>query len=70
MLNMVGGAAGQPLVGFLLDLFWQGKLENGTRVYSAANFHDALIALPVMLAISFFIIPFIRETFCKAVEEP
>ncbi len=69
MLNMVGGAAGQPLVGFLLDLFWQGQMEGSTRVYSATNFHDALIALPVMLAISIFTIPLIRETYCKAVEE-
>lgn len=69
MLNMVGGAAGQPLVGFLLDLFWGGQMEKGIRIYSAANFHAALIALPVMLAISCFIIPFIRETYCKAVEE-
>lgn len=69
MLNMVGGAAGQPLVGFLLDLFWQGQMEHGARVYSEANFHDALIALPVMLAISLFIIPLLRETYCKAVGE-
>ena len=69
MLNMVGGAAGQPLVGFLLDLFWQGQMANGTRIYSAANFHHALTSLPVMLAISLFIVPLIRETYCKAAEE-
>lgn len=67
-LNMVGGAAGQPFVGFLLDLFWQGKMEQGVRVYSLDTFHSALIALPVMLALSLVFILFIRETHCKPVE--
>lgn len=68
MINMVGGAAGLPLVGFILDLSWKGGMANTVRVYSTENFHIALIALPIMMAISILIIPFIRETYCRAVD--
>lgn len=68
MINMVGGAVGQPLVGFILDLFWEGKMLEGTRLYTAANFHVALLALPIMMAISILILPWIRETYCRTVD--
>lgn len=67
MLNMVGGAAGQPLVGYLLDANWSGEMLDGVRVYSVQHYHIALAALPIMMAISLLIIPFIKETFCKSV---
>lgn len=66
-LNMVGGAAGQPFVGFLLDLGWQGQLLEGARVYTLGNFHTAFLAIPIMLASSMFFIPLIRETHCRPV---
>lgn len=38
-INMTGGAILQQLVGFLLDYFWSGSLnEKGIRVYSADDF--------------------------------
>ena len=65
-LNMVGGAAGQPFVGFLLDLGWQGQMLEGVRVYTLGNFRTALLAIPIMLAISMVFVPFIRETHCRS----
>lgn len=68
MVNMIGGAAGLPLAGYILDLFWNGQMANGIRVYTIENFHIALIALPIMITISLLILPFIKETRCIAVD--
>ena len=35
------GAIFQPLIGFLLDLQWDGTMEEGARVYSAAAYRSA-----------------------------
>lgn len=66
MLNMIGGALGQPLVGWLLDSVWDGKLDAGVRVYTLTNFHFALAVLPICIAISLLILFFIRETNCES----
>jgi len=39
------GALFQPMIGWLLDLGWDGELVNGARIYSAANFQLALSVL-------------------------
>jgi MFS family permease len=67
-LNMIGGALGQPLVGWLLDKHWAGQLEAGTRVYSVANFQSALVIIPIGITLSLLILFFIRETNCESVE--
>jgi MFS family permease len=67
MLNMVGGAAGQPLVGLILKAFWTGEMHEGVRIYSTSSYHIALTALPVMMGISLLILPFIRETYCRSI---
>lgn len=64
MINMVGGATLQPLIGYFLDLQWRGQMEHGLRVYTADSFHNALVILPITLALAIFIIPLIEETRC------
>lgn len=59
--NMIGGAVGQPLIGVLLDATWDGTLVNGVRMYSVADYQYSLSCLPIMLAISIILIPFIKE---------
>ena len=61
--NMIGGAVGQPLIGVLLDARWDGTLLNNVRVYSMADYQYALSCLPIMLAISLILIPFIKEKY-------
>lgn len=68
-LNMVGGALGQPLVGWLLDKQWTGQMVAGARVYSTANFHTALSVLPICIGISLLILFFIRETNCRSAQD-
>jgi len=45
------GALFQPLIGFLLDLQWDGRMVDGARVYDAAAYHLALGVLPLIVAI-------------------
>ena len=68
--NMLGGAFGQPLIGALLErsrlheLAAKGAMTvatDGERIYSAANYQFALTTLPVIIGMSFFLLPFIKE---------
>lgn len=65
--NMITGAILQPLVGFILDLTWQGAMNNGVRVYSIGSYHTGLILLPIGLVIALITLPFIKETFCRQI---
>jgi sugar phosphate permease len=65
-LNNASGALAQPIVGKLLDKLWDGTiLPNGDPVYSLSMYNEALLFLPVCIAIAFFLFPFIRETYCQ-----
>ena len=44
-LTVASGAILQPAVGYALDQLWDGKLENGARVYSVDNYHSAFILI-------------------------
>ncbi len=67
MLNMVGGAVLQPLIGWILDRYWQGAMLQHVRIFSLHAYYVALISLPIILLIAFLIVPFIKETYCKQV---
>jgi MFS family permease len=60
-MNMVGGAALQPLLGHLLDLHWQGKFINGVRFYDVADFQNALNIIFVLFIIAAILFFFIKE---------
>lgn len=60
-----GDAVVQPLVGFLIDLNWNGVMEGGIRIYSAGNYQIALSCLPIALVISFFLLFWIKEDVSK-----
>ncbi|CAN5332605.1 MFS transporter [soil metagenome] len=67
MMNMVGGALLQPLIGWFLDLRWQGQLVQGTPIYNILDYKLALTVLPVLCLLSLLILPFIRETYGRQV---
>lgn len=69
MMNMIGIALAQPLIGFILDLMWQGQTVNEVRVYPLGAYHIALAILPAGILISLLILPRIKETFCQSVKE-
>ncbi|MBL8661822.1 MAG: MFS transporter [Candidatus Odyssella sp.] len=65
MVSVLGGAVFQPLLGWLLDLQWDGRLADGARVYAAEAYRKAFIVLPVLYALGFVAASRVRETFCR-----
>ena len=68
MVVVAGGFVFQPLIGRILDITWQGAMQNGVPVYSLHGYQIAFLILPIcyfiaMLASMFFI----KETRCMAV---
>ena len=68
LMNMcvVGsGAVLQPLLGWLLDLQWDGRLADGARIYSADAYGNAFNALLVSILAAFIAGLLLRETRCQ-----
>lgn len=62
LIVMVGGTIFQPLLGYLLDLTWQGQIINGVRIYSAGNYKFAFSAILISFVIGIILTFVIRET--------
>lgn len=65
MCSVLGGAFFQPLIGWLLDLQWDGTLAAGARVYSLESYRAAFLVLPGVFLGALFCIWRIRETRCR-----
>lgn len=59
----------QPVIGWILDLKWNGVWENGIRIYDLNAYHTAFGAMIGLSLLGALIIPFARETFCRQLEE-
>lgn len=60
---MLMGSIFQPLLGLLLDVFWQGKVNDiGIRVYDINCYKYAILIIPVCLILTYFISFGIKET--------
>ncbi len=60
-----GAAVMQPLFGWALDLGWNGRVENGLRVYAPSDYHAGFL---IMLGCAIFAVAGasrIRETSCR-----
>jgi MFS family permease len=66
MMNMVGIALAQPLIGYILDKMWQGEMDGTVRLYPLVAYHTALSILPLGMLIALFILPRIKETYCQS----
>ncbi|WP_131783437.1 MFS transporter [Legionella gresilensis] len=64
MMNMIGIAVCQPLVGFILDRMWHGQTVDQIRIYPIEAYHLALGILPLGIFIALTILPCIKETYC------
>ena len=70
--NLVVVIAGlfQPIVGKLLDLSWDGTLlDEGLRVYRLEDYQIALTLLPISLFLACILSFFLKETYCKPIDE-
>ena len=68
LMNMciVGsGAVMQPLIGWLLDLNWDGRLVDGARVYSEAAYATAFTSLLAVNGAALLGSLVLRETNCR-----
>ncbi len=65
MVIMLGGVIFQPLVGELLDYFWNGNLINHVRIYSEADYQLVLSFLPLSLIIVAIAVFFVRDPHSK-----
>lgn len=68
MASVLVGACFQPIIGWFLDMQWDGKMVNGAAVYSVEAFRQAMVALPVCLALGVIVIFFVKETYCSIIE--
>ncbi|MCE2716587.1 MAG: MFS transporter [Pseudomonadota bacterium] len=63
---MLSGVIFQPMMGWLLDRGWTGDLDGaGTRIYSAADYHQAVLAVPACLALSWLLLKLCKDTHPK-----
>lgn len=67
MMNMIGIAIAQPLIGYILDRLWQGELNGNVRVYPLEAYQTGLAILPLGMLIALIILPRIKETYCQSV---
>lgn len=59
---MISGIIFQPLFGRLLDRVWTGQIEQGIRVYAAADYQHAMIILPIAYLIGLVLILWLRDS--------
>lgn len=61
---MLGGMVFQPLLGKLLDMFWDHRYIHGLQHLTLQNYRDALLIVPVAILLSSFLSLFIlKETY-------
>ena len=68
MLNMVGVAIAQPMIGLVLDKQWDGAMLNGARLYPLKAYYIGLSILPIGMVLAFLLLPFIKETYCRHID--
>jgi len=65
MFVVGSGAVMQPVLGWLLDLNWDGAAAAGARIYTAAAYTKALSALLATHALALACVLLLRETRCR-----
>lgn len=58
---VASGALFQPLIGWLLDLRWDGTIEQGVRVYGMDAYNSAMLVVPAGAIIGFLLTLFMRD---------
>lgn len=67
MFVMLAGTILQPMVGYMLDLTWDGNVVDGIHHYSNSSFQYALLVLPATYLLSGGLSLFLRKSY--ALEE-
>lgn len=59
--DAIFGAFSEPLVGKILDVFWQGKYVDGAYYFSVQDYQIALALLPVYLLLALVLVYFLSK---------
>ena len=62
------GALLQPLIGALLDVAWNGQMQDGVPWYDARMYVQALLILPAITFTGFIASFFLKESYCRQVD--
>jgi MFS family permease len=62
---MLGAMLMQPLVGFMLDRHWNGRIEGGVRAYDFAAYQWGFALMLAWGILSLGLLAFARETHCR-----
>lgn len=66
MMVVAGGLVLQPLVGFILHAFWDGKMVDNMPVYSLSSYYIALSIVPLVSFIGLILSLYcVKETYCR-----
>ncbi len=68
LMNMGTSAIFQPLLGWFLDLTWDGNLVDGARIYSVEAFRTAFLAIVAIGIAGIVTATIVRETYCRPLE--
>lgn len=63
---MASGFIVPPLFGWLMETTAAHQVVDGVAVYTAQNFHYAMLILPVSFVVALIITAFMKETYCKS----
>lgn len=63
--SMASGAIFQPLIGWLLDLNWEGAAEAGSRIYGGQAWETAFLAILACQMVALGCALISKETFCR-----
>ncbi|MEI7671158.1 MAG: MFS transporter, partial [Deltaproteobacteria bacterium] len=64
MGSILGAMILQPAIGWLLDLFWEGTITGGVRVYGLAAYRSGFALIIAFSILSALAIGFTTETHC------
>ena len=62
---MLGGLLMQPLVGYVLDRRWDGRMADGVRVYDFAAYQSGFALILAWGSLSLVLLAFAHETRCR-----
>src|SRR3990167_10920933 len=63
---MASGFIVPPFFGWLMEHSGSHKIINNTAIYTSANFHQAMLIMPIAFILGLILSFFIRETYCKS----
>ncbi|MDR1488472.1 MAG: MFS transporter [Holosporales bacterium] len=65
-LVMLTGAIFQPVLGILIDLFWDGKISyEGMRQYDISCYSKSILSLSICLVVAYLLVFFVSDTHVK-----